>query len=454
MNAAVHDRDTWIITLIGFLTIIAFLKYPLYVLLLAIFAVTFLLTLLRPFWGLCLIILSHIVILSANPEITIVEIGAGAFIGWMGLMTVFHSWIVKEEHLLQSSLDWFLFSFLLYAFLSVFISWNYGAKLSDWFREFIPISFYVIYFISRKFITSYKRLKTIWVMLIIVSIYHMIYQFYFYYTRLQDVQKFWEIFAARIAGLEIIFTAGLIYTVIFFCYSPSLKTKGIYSVLAAGYTAALIATFTRSFWVLAIVGMFIVFFMIPIRPKIRFVTFSFISVALVAAIGLIFFNDLFTALLTSVLERFTSSAQATRDISFMTRFDEAAVALNHVYANPILGYGLGSTFRYYGEVFQTYREPTYIHIAFVYFLFKFGIFGSFFYVAFFMQALFGALTSWYHSQNEFEKKLFLGFAVMMLLFIPASMTDLKILRKAGVLFISIFAAVVENKKSGVLSESH
>lgn len=136
--------------------------------------------------------------------------------------------------------------------------------------------------------------------------------------------------------------------------------------------AATLVTFGRAVWFAEAVAVLLLFFIVPIKQRIKIIFVSVIGgVALFSAL-MMFFPDVADAAFDRLLsvDREVASGE-----SYQWRKEENAYALKALEKNPILGVGLGGEYQPFRNAAMGLEHTRSIHSSYYYLALKFGILG-------------------------------------------------------------------------------
>jgi len=233
-----------------------------------------------------------------------------------------------------------------------------------------------------------------------------------------------EISGARAALNEVHLLVGVLGTLIFLVMVSRWRTRFLLLGPFFFYLAALLMTKARGFWVDALFGIAVLFFLLSTRERARLVIFSFGGLLLFAAAVTLAFNEVGRLLVYGVLDRFsTLETAAVADVSLVNRFNETASVWEWIRLNPILGYGLGASFTFYDWIFNGTLTTSFIHNGFVALWFKLGLWGLLITVWLWVAAVWHGLKA-YRSQAPLRYRAYaLTSAVSLIAIIPSTNTS-------------------------------
>ena len=185
----------------------------------------------------------------------------------------------------------------------------------------------------------------------------------------------WQIADARFAASEAPITAGLLLSAAAFATARTRAAGAVALVLTAGLFGGLILSKSRGFWVAAILGLSALTVVGRSGDRRRLALAAVLGATALAGIGLLLFADQLALIASGTLDRFASLASAGRDESLLNRFAETQGAWERIRVNPILGYGWGVQFSYYGFLSEGTVTWSFLHNGYVNLWYKTGLWG-------------------------------------------------------------------------------
>ena len=185
----------------------------------------------------------------------------------------------------------------------------------------------------------------------------------------------WEIADARFASSETGVTAGLLLCFAAFATARGSAARVVALVLAGGLFGGLVLSKSRGFWVAAMLGLAAL--VVACRPaeRRRLLVAAVLGVGTLAAFALLLFPDQVAVIAGGSLDRLSTLASAGQDVSLLNRFAETRAAWDRILANPVLGYGWGVQFSYYGMLVDGTVTWSFLHNGYVSLWYKTGLWG-------------------------------------------------------------------------------
>ena len=366
-----------------------------------------------------------------------------------GLIIWFLRKFTKGESVIRGGSDLILVSFLIYAFFGIFLASAYGFSFFKGFREFLLFVPYLLYMPIREYINGKKQVDVvIWSLIIVIVVVGTV-DIVRYRLNMTVAQYFWQVISGREAAFESLFMSGVILLATFYA---AREYNRVIVTIALGLSAVSLAiTFSRGYWIGAVIGVGFLMIFSPGEARKRLVILSSISLLVSIAIVYILFPKIFSDIFEGLVTRL--AATGLGDISLRNRFAESSAVLKKVADSPIIGYGLGSFFSFYNLIFQQTSTTWYIHNVYLFMMFKFGVVGTMLYLSFYFMKMFDAIKLALNYNSSFEKIIMTGFVSIMLVMLIISVTSPQFYDRASVLILSVFWGVIDSYRANMRPES-
>lgn len=395
----------------------------------------------RPFVALCVLTLGHYFYIRSTIEINIGEIGFGLFAYLFLFIAYFRYLMLDNKPIFDSFENKALFIFILFCLLSFIPAILGGSNPANWARELIPLSFYLFFVVAQNEITSAKRIRIIATCFLILGFVIAIKNIWNYYKLVTMAEQAWQFLASRQTANE-----PVLMTILVTCFSLGLSMQKLWQrifllLIALGFGMALVLTFSRGYWIAAIIALAVVFMLAGKIQKQRFVSYGAIFSVLSISIALILFGPLVDFVFNALATRINTLGAVGRDASLAERFKETSVVLEMVKLNPILGYGLGKLYSFRSLVGRD--MPThYVHNGYLYLTFKLGIFAAVAYLAFFVTIIFRGLKLVKSALQPFEQSIVRSIVAILISFVPLSITSPQFYTKDSIWIIVLGGGII------------
>ena len=392
-------------------------------------------------------ILAHLILALHRREVegtSVFQAVAYSFLFFPGLIWWFAKKISSGGKIVENWAEFMFVLFLFFALMS--IGWAYIDSFSvvKGVREFILFIPYLMIFPMRDYVAEKGAQKIIWAFLI-VCIVAAISSIVEYRSAIEVAKFFWQVGASRVRANAAIFLGSVI---ILYGFIAAKKYNQVLVIAILSMTTiGLVMTFSRGYWIVAIMGIFILSVITKGNARKRVVIFTLISIGSMAAIAFAIFPRMIIDLAEGLLVRFASSNLS--DISLQSRFSESLAVLQKIKLSPIIGYGLGAEFSFFDPI--TYQTATtwYIHNGYLWLIFKFGFVGSFLFLSFYAY-MYVKTVSTASRIGGADKIMLLSFVTLMTIMLIINLTSPQFYDRGGILVLSMMwgiSAGVRKKES-------
>ncbi len=361
----------FVVTLIGFALYIELYEYVLP----AIIALPFIFLLfIRPKIWLYTVVLALGVFFHASDEgVSFLDVAVGfLYIGSISLWMV-KKVLINREKIIYNWGDWAIITFFGLLLFNFFIAVFNDVQPDMWAREYLLISIMLIYFPIRDILKTERDIKYFLIVLGFVIVLAGFFQLYQYYTKMQtDLVYAYEL-KSSITINQTLYTIASIFAFIL-AFSQKTKFKEILIVILTSlYVVFLISTFSRTFWLMLGASIILMFFFLPTRKKISFLTYiAFMSFVLFFA-AFLFMREQADVALKVAFSRFESTSAGKKDPSLIARFKEWERLEYLIKLNPLGGNGLAKSFTFHFPLNTRARHTTTIHNGYLWLAFRTGI---------------------------------------------------------------------------------
>lgn len=208
--------------------------------------------------------------------------------------------------------------------------------------------------------------------------------------------------------------------------------------LSALTAIGILLTFGRTTWAVTLLGIVIVIYLLGLRKSWRMLIWSFIGAVL--ALGILVAVK--PAMLEALVDRATSvNKEIKAGSSVQWRYYEASVALPQLIANPILGLGLGATYRKPASSDVVPEEVRYIHDGYLYMATKLGVPGLLIFIWFLIGIFRLSLRGARQEQNLEMRAVYAAICAGVINILVESITQPDIMGDSGLAYIAIMAGL-------------
>ncbi|MBI1807849.1 MAG: O-antigen ligase family protein [Ignavibacteria bacterium] len=388
------------------------------------------------------VILFHILILPKSEGITVWEILFGLyFLGGTGVWFVRK--FLRRGKIILSRADTCLIVFFSLVLLSIIPGLLNHATILKWFREMITFSAYLAYFPLREALSDKRTLPLVGIGFLILALSIGWQNLTNYRHAATSAIYAWQLLSGRQTANEPLFMASILVGVPMFLYAKSLKSRLFLLMLIAFFMIALVLTFSRGYWIGAILGMVVLLLMMNGKDRIRMVVTTAILGILAVGIMTLFFSSQSSTIFKTIVGRLGSnSLSVASDISLYTRLAETRAVFDLITHNPLVGYGLGFLFRFYNPADRVTVETWYVHNGYLFLWLKLGLFGLMAFLFAYVTMIRDGYRMTKAQKNEFSGYLLSGLLSVLVAMLAVSITSPQFITRDSILIIILCWAMI------------
>lgn len=373
-------------------------------------------------------------ILFLNPHGDLTSLPAAIAYGalfYPGLFLWYAKKLIRSERIIENWGEFALASFLGFACLSIAWASYYNFSTIKGIREFALFFGYLMYFPIREYVAEKGWERILWILLSVCAV-AAIYGVVKYKMSISIAEYFWQVIGSREALNEPLFMSALI---ILFGFVAARRYKlFLITALIALNAVALALTFSRGYWISAIIGIALLAFVTPGNPRRTILTLSVLSTLAVVVVAEIMFPRVFTDLIQGLGVRLAKVS--LNDISLENRFVESAAVLKRVALSPIIGYGLGAEFTFFNIITKLSETTWYIHNAYLFLLYKFGIVGTALYLSSYFYMLIKTALFAFRLNDESIRVILMSLVCTMCVMLIVSVTSPQFYDRVAILILT------------------
>ncbi len=403
-------------------------------------------------WIYLIILFGSAYLNTSSEGISPVDVVMGAlYLGGLVIWFI-HVLIVKKDKIVRNIADYLILFFFSVGSLVLIISALNGWDFLFSLREYMLWTITLLYFPIRYYIKERQDVTLLFILIAITVFSTDFFQFYRYYkVASEDLVYAYQL--TRTARVnQSIFTAGALSAIVFFFYRRGWINRTLLVVLAGASLGALISTFTRTFWIILILQMGILFFYLTPKKKIEFGVVTTVLVMIVMSIAFLFLKDNTKLLLGVVESRFTSAGDGTQDVSVRSRLSEYEATFKKIKTNPLGGSGYGTSVSFYDPIQLITLTYPINHNSFIYIVNRVGFPLAIVYFTFFFYYLFKSFFLTLQTHDPFYKPIILSAFMSLLVMMIGSFTASIVVYRDGIFVIILAVAsisIVEDHVNGL-----
>lgn len=311
---------------------------------------------------------------SRSEGVSVIDAVSSAFFNGSIYIWFIYKVFMKKEKAALNLGDWLILAFFILLVFNSIIAYFNDANMLIWIREYLVISIVLIYFPIRSILKTEEELKRFMVFLSIVIIGVGMYQGYLYYTKLNEiiVQYAFEL-KTGVNVNQTLYTVASAFGFVF-TFNQLKRKYEISTMLFTGIAViSLVATFSRTFWVILAGFILLMFLFFPLNKKIKIINYLLIVLAIFFILAYLLMKENLFLYLQVIVDRFLSSADGKRDMSVVARLVEWEQVIKLIFQNPLSGNGMGKTFQFYSPIDLYTLHTDIIHNGYLFILFRAGI---------------------------------------------------------------------------------
>ena len=328
----------------------------------------------NPIGGLTFVISLSAFVVGSTEEITPYEIAYFSLFGVVMLGWGFERFALGQP-LAPTGIDRLYLWFMTICVVSAVPAYFYGNDMLKWLRELIPFLFFLSYLVIIRSLRMVSSVKWLCLAFVAVCLSVGIVNLIGYRNNVMNAEYLWELEAGRRAlGEPLFFTTFTVATVLV-CFEGFKGWRTLFYIgLLMFCGIALAVTFSRGYWVAALMSIGISFLWMPGPVRRRLLIIGSLSGG-IAIIGVaLFVGPAHFDLATVLGERFLSIFSAMVEISLRNRMVESEAALEAIMMSPVWGYGFGYYYSFQ-PLIPALLPTWYVHNAYLYIWLKLGLLG-------------------------------------------------------------------------------
>lgn len=234
-----------------------------------------------------------------------------------------------------------------------------------------------LYFPVRDTCASGERgAQTLLCALVALGVGAFLYMCVLLYVRVTSATMAWEVIDVRFPGFELplmIPAVALLGVVAYANRRASMVALGIVGVLLVGIVIAK----SRGFWIGWAFGAGVLWVLAQKDQRRPLLARSASAVGVAGLLAVLIAGPVVLALALGVVARLETLADAlSSDLSLINRYAETEAVMEKARTSPVLGHGLGATYRYYSLTSLGTRTWSFVHNGFAALWLKWGLWGG------------------------------------------------------------------------------
>ncbi len=261
------------------------------------------------------------------------------------------------------------------------------------------------FFLYRYFFADLQFQKLFGIALLFMGIAVLAINLYNYQALLAEAVLDWQYQLARVPRNEVMLLLGCSFFIAAIGVTRQFYLKVIMIGMLGIFLVGLVLTHSRGYYLALLTSAFAMFLIADRRTKWHLILTGLVMIGSAVFIAMIFFADLFSVVYNAMIDRINLAQFGQLDRSLQERVIETQTVWEKIVANPIAGYGLGTTYLRYSIIQGIHHASSYIHNGYLAVWFKFGFFG-FAAFMFLLYALLKQCRAIYHNSTQKPVKAF------------------------------------------------
>lgn len=327
------------------------------------------------------------------------------------------SFLISKKKLIYDLPDFLLLFFFIVAALTSYYTTELNTLFLEWMKEYSRFFIVLYYFPIRYYFFEKEDSKFILFFFLAMVFCCDLIQIgkYYFYLKSNIIYAYQLSTSERIN--QILYTTTIPAAIIFIFYLRNNYLKIVFSMIIIATIGALIATLSRTFWILTIFDVFIIFLYLTLKNKVKLILFSLVFSVILVGSAYVMFQSKFTYLTKFLEMRFSSTGNASKDISLKARYVEWDKVEEFIYDFPLGGLGFSHTFQFHSPLTQEILRTTNIHNGYLFLMYRLGIPLTLVYVLLFIYGLSTSFFLSFRFKDTYYKPLsiatFLGYFSML-----------------------------------------
>lgn len=445
----ISKKTFFLFLLFEILIVLLTAEYPLF-LIVAVLGLVYSYFIFRnTFLGILTVIIFHLFVIKSTEELNVFEILFG-----LTFLAVISGWffgkkLKYQERILNSNTEYLLFFFIVVCFFSVLPAIIFKVNLFKWFRELVPFMTLLLFFpiVDQSFKKKYIIL--IICAFLALGYYVAFHNLLFYKSAVETADKFWQLTAYRQTANEPILFVSLTLSLSLALFTKSKKILIALVFSIALFAIALFATFSRGYWLGAIISISFIFILSPKNKKIKIFGYLIIFMIIGIVFVSVFFGQLGEFIFKAIGERFTSIGTSFKDVSLVNRIKESEAVIEQIKSNPIMGYGLGYTY-WFKSLIPREMPTWYVHNGYLFVLLKLGLLGILCLLGFYSTILIHGIKSIKKLNDDDIKAILIALVACLFAMLPLNITSPQFIQKDSLLIITLSAGIIESINRNII----
>jgi putative inorganic carbon (hco3(-)) transporter len=383
-----------------------------------------------------------VLFLQSSEGVSIVEIGFAVYF-YGGLVLWFiDRWFVNRQTINTEPGDMWLMIFLFLALVTIITALVSENSILLWTREFLMLAGFLFYFPVREVMKEQRGRKVVLGAFFLLALIVAAKNLYRYRSGAMIATFMWELLGARQAVNEPLFFAVIVFAVALWMTTTRRWVQMMCLAVIVLFSLSLILTFSRGYWLGTLVGVAVLFLLGKKEERKRLGSLGLI--AGVGGVSIVFFvfRQIFYDLMLTIVGRLFTSAVAFEDKSVTNRVAESRAVWDLISKNPIAGAGLGSEISFFHLMRRSTQHTYYMHNAYLYLWFKFGIVGLVVFLTSFGAKIRQGILWLRNVGNEVQRASLMAAVAILVAILEITVTSPQFYARDSILIITLCWALI------------
>ncbi len=361
-----------------------------------------------------------------------------------GLALWFFRRIRSRDKIVEGWADVVVFVFLVYAFLSIGLAAYQGFSVEKGIREFLLFVPLLLIFPVRREAKKNKGAQLIVWTLLLTSVTVGLVIVVRYKLDLMAAHYLWQVISNRQQKEESLYMSSIIILLAFLVGNKYSKTLNLFLIGIELFSLAI--TFSRGYWITTFLGVVASTFFMRGKARKRLLALMVGGGLLSAAVAFLLLPHIFGSLITGIIERAGSISPDA--LTIRSRLVESEAALGKFVRNPVIGYGMGALFTFYNILTNESLRTWYIHNAYVFLLFKFGIVGFIMFLSMYFKRVSELWELWKRKLETPDNSFVTALLLIPLMMLFISGTSPQFFDRGSLMILAIVWGIGESMLEG------
>jgi hypothetical protein len=386
---------------------------------------------------------------SSDEGTTSADVLSGLFyIGGLYIW-LFYQIIIIRRKLVKYFYDWIILCFYALLPLNLIIALFNNVEFLEWLKEYTLFSLILYYFPIRELMKETKDFRNLLVFFMFSTLILDFIQFYQYYKiTFSDLTYAFQL-SSSVRLNQPLFTSAGIFGILYSLHTKNKYLRVFLLFFSTLTMMALIASFSRAFWIMFIVTLVLIIFLIKREHRKKIYIYIASIVFIFGTLSIILFSDKVQFLYLVIERRMSSTAEGTKDLSIQMRLNEYEAAMNEVIRYPIGGSGLSKKFSFYDPIGIKKVDSNFIHNGYLFIIYRIGIPLSLLYFLFLLISLMKPVLILRRVEGDFWRMALIGSLTSILMMIVTNFITTTFFAREGSFIMAVSIAVF-----GILEEKN